>query len=109
MTIQIEDLNFQCIIGILDFERVTLQDIVINMSINYNYTNQFINYVDVTNLVKTTIKKEKFLLIEDALSSLSKKLKKEFPLINTLDLKITKPSILPDCKVSVSNSYLFNS
>ena len=100
MTIQIED---------LDFERVTLQDIVINMSINYNYTNQFINYVDVTDLVKTTIKKEKFLLIEDALSSLSKKLKKEFPLINTLDLKITKPSILPDCKVSVSNSYLFNS
>ncbi len=109
MTIQIEDLNFQCIIGILDFERVTLQDIVINMSINYNYTNQFINYVDVTDLVKTTIKKGKFLLIEDALSSLSKKLKKEFPLINTLDLKITKPSILPDCKVSVSNSYLFNS
>ena len=37
MTIHIEDLKFQCIIGILDFERVTPQDIIINMSIEYLY------------------------------------------------------------------------
>ena len=109
MTIHIQDLKFQCIIGILDFERVTPQDIVINITIDYSYNDKFINYADVTDLVKSVMIKEKFLLIEDALNFLSKKLKKEFSLINILGLKITKPSILPDCKVSVSNSYSFNS
>jgi len=109
VTIHIEDLKFQCIIGILDFERITPQDIVVDITIQYNYTDKFINYVDISDLVKTTMKNEKFLLIEDALSTLNKKLKKEFSLINTLNLKITKPSILPDCKVSVANHYIFDS
>ena len=109
MTIYIEDLKFQCIIGILDFERVTPQDIIVDITIDYQYNDEFINYVDVSSLIKSTMKNEKFLLIEDALGFLVKKLKKEFFLINTLDLKITKPSILPDCKVSVANFYSFNS
>ncbi len=107
MIIEIEELKFQCIIGILDFERVTPQDIIVNVDIEYVYKNEFINYADVTELIKMHMKNEEFLLIEDALSSLSLKLKEKFILINTLHLKITKPSILPDAKVSVSNSYKF--
>ena len=107
MTIHVEDLKFQCIIGILDFERITEQDIIINLEILYDYRDEFINYADVVHTIKTLMTENKFLLLEDALSSLSKKLKKEFLLINTLSLKITKPSILPDCTVSVSNSYSF--
>jgi len=107
MKIYIEDLKFQCIIGILDFERTTLQDVTLNITINYEYEEQFINYADVVNSVKFTMIEKKFLLIEDALDELSKTLQKEFSRINTLYLKITKPSILPDCKVSVSNTYNF--
>ncbi|MBU4111247.1 dihydroneopterin aldolase, partial [bacterium] len=33
MTIHIEDLQFQCIIGILDFERVKEQNIIINLTL----------------------------------------------------------------------------
>ena len=95
------------IVGILDFERTTLQDVTLNITINYEYEEQFINYADVVNSVKFTMIEKKFLLIEDALDELSKTLQKEFSRINTLYLKITKPSILPDCKVSVSNSYNF--
>jgi len=109
MTIQIEELKFQCIIGILDFERVTPQDICINLSIDYEYEDTFINYADVSEVIKKSMIEEQFLLIEDALSYLSTKLKEKFPLINELHLKISKPSILPDCKVSVSNFYKFNS
>ncbi|MCD6173695.1 MAG: dihydroneopterin aldolase [Sulfurimonas sp.] len=109
MTIYIEDLKFQCIIGILDFERVTPQDVIINLIIDYHYKDKFINYAQVRNLLKSLMIENKFLLIEDALNYLSKELKKEFLIINTLNLKITKPSILPDCKVSVANSYSFNS
>ncbi len=109
MKIYIEDLKFQCIIGILDFEREKAQDIVLNITIDYdyNYKDEFINYADVANLLKSTMIQKKFLLIEDALSELSKTLQKEFSKINTLYLKITKPSILPDCEVSVSNTYNF--
>jgi len=109
MTIYIEDLKFQTIIGILDFERVTAQDVIINLEIEYEYKNEFINYAEVSLLIKESMIKEKFLLIEDALDKLSLKLKKEFTKINSLTLKITKPSILPDCRVSVANSYKFNS
>ena len=107
MTIHIDDLKFQCIIGILDFEREKVQDVTLNITIDYEYKDEFINYADVVNLVKSTMTEKKFLLIEDALSELSKTLQKEFSKINTLYLKITKPSILPDCRVSVSDTYNF--
>ncbi len=105
MIIHIEDLKFQCIIGILDFERVTPQDIIINVTIDYQYENDFINYVDVINLIKNEIINNKFLLLEDALGKLCEKLIISFKLIKNLNLKITKPSIFPDCKVSVSTFY----
>lgn len=109
MTIYIEDLKFQCIIGILDFERVKNQDVIIDIEIEYKFNDTFINYADVTNLIKSQMIENKFLLLEDALSFFTQKLKEEFQNIDRLYLKITKPSILPDCKVSVSNSHSFNS
>jgi len=109
MTIYIEDLKFQCIIGILDFERVKPQDVILNIKIDYDYSDTFINYAEVSDLIQKEMIKNNFLLIEDALSHLSKKLKEKFQLIKTLDLKITKPSILPECTVSVGNFYSFNS
>ena len=109
MTIYVEDLKFQAILGILDFERTSPQDIIVNLKIDYNYTDSFINYADISSFIKSRMIEEKFLLIEDALDSISKELQKEFHLINTIYLKITKPSILPDARVSVSNLYTFNS
>ncbi len=109
MTIYIEDLKFQCIIGILDFERVTPQDICINLTVEYNYRDSFINYADVAQLIKKSMIENKFLLLEDALAYLSTKLKENFSLIDKLTLKITKPAILSDCRVSVANYYSFDS
>ncbi|QOY51282.1 dihydroneopterin aldolase [Candidatus Sulfurimonas baltica] len=105
MTIHVEDLKFQCIIGILDFERIKKQDVIVNLTINYNYENGFINYADIVQIVKENMTKSEFFLIEDALNSLNLKLIKEYNSINNIKIKITKPSILPDCKVSVGNHY----
>lgn len=105
MTIHVEDLKFQCILGILDFERTTPQDVVVNLDIEYEYKGNFINYVDVVQIVKDLMKESEFLLIEDALENINLKLIKEFNSIKNIRLKITKPSILKDCKVSVSNHY----
>jgi len=109
MTIYVENLRFQTILGILDFERVTPQDVVINLTIDYDYKDEFINYADIVDLIKSDMVEYKFLLIEDALEHLSQKLKKQFSDIRTLNLKISKPSILDNCVVSVANNYSFNS
>lgn len=109
MTIHVESLKFQCVIGILDFERLKPQDVIVNLELNYDFGDEFINYADVAQLIKSSMIKKEFLLIEDALTDLSNSLKIEFSSITAIYLKITKPSILPDCRVSVSNTYEFNS
>lgn len=109
MKIYVEDLRFRCIIGILDFERKNEQDVIVNLEIDYDFVSTFINYADVVELIKSTMKTNKFLLIEDALQNLSQNLKNNFSAIKSLNMKITKPSILSDCSVSVGNSYCFNS
>jgi dihydroneopterin aldolase len=109
LQIFIEALTFECIIGILDFERTTPQKVIIDLRIDYNYDREFINYAEVAQLIEKTMQEEKFLLIEDALSFLSQKLKKNFLKIELLFLKITKPSIMPNCRVSVAQNYTFDS
>ena len=109
MKIHIEDLKFKTIIGILEFERVTPQDFIVNLTIDYDYKEEFINYADVCNDIKSFIKNGEFLLIEDALNSLCKYLKEKYPLIEKLYIKLTKPSIIPECIVSVSDTFCFKS
>lgn len=73
MKIEISDLTFKCIIGILDFERIKKQKVILNISFEYDFSKDlFIDYSEVSNLIKTTMKKEKFLLLEDAILHLEK-------------------------------------
>jgi dihydroneopterin aldolase len=108
MKILIENLTFETIIGILDFERITPQKIEIDCIIDYIYTEaHFINYAEVVAHIETTIQREQFELIETALEVLSLSLKTLFPLITELSLTIRKPNILPNCTVGVQNYFIF--
>lgn len=103
MKIHINDLSFKCIIGILDFERIKKQKVVINLSFEYEFSkDKFINYAEVSELLKTTMKKEKFLLLEDAILHIENLLTKTYEISN-LYIKISKPNILTNCIVSLSN------
>ncbi|WP_419677845.1 dihydroneopterin aldolase [Aliarcobacter lanthieri] len=103
MKIEIENLQFKCIIGILDFERVKKQRVIINISFNYDFVdNSFIDYSEVSNLVKKTMKEKKFNLLEDAIKTIEKILYESYDIKN-LNLKISKPNILKDCVVSLSS------
>ena len=105
MTIYIENLIFDAIIGILKEERETPQKIVINCKIKYKLKkNSFLDYTKIVNLIETTIKKEKFLLLEDAVSFLLEKIKSNFEEISSIKLKISKPNILPNSEVSIQKS-----
>lgn len=103
MKVEIKDLSFKCIIGILDFERIKKQKVLINMSFEYKFKKDiFIDYSEVSSYIKKQMKKKKFLLIEDAIIYFESKLSKKYDISN-LHIKISKPKILKDCIVSVSN------
>lgn len=106
MTILIEDLSFDTIIGILEHERLNPQNVRIDCIIDYPYhPNRFINYAEVASLIELTMKTERFELIETALDTLAAKLQHAFPSISTLTLTIRKPDILSNCTVGVSMKY----
>lgn len=105
MKVNITNLTFRTIIGILDFERVKPQKVVVDITFEYDYpkkTGEFVDYVKVAKTVKKTMKKQKFGLIEDAIIFLQKKINSKFNIKN-LTLKISKPDILKYCIVSVQN------
>ena len=103
MKIEISNLTFKCIIGILAFERIKKQKVIVNISFEYNFSKDiFIDYSEISNLVKSTMKKEKFLLLEDAILHLENLLTNSYKISN-LYIKISKPNILTNCIVSLSN------
>ena len=103
MKIEITDLTFKCIIGILDFERIKKQKVIINISFEYDYSKDlFIDYSEISALVKKTMKKQKFLLLEDAILYFESLLQNSYKITN-LKIKISKPNILKNCIVSLSN------
>ncbi len=109
MTIHIEDLTFKAIIGILDFERTSPQQVEVETKINYIYTeNNFINYALLIKLIENQLKNRKFYLLEEAIDEIGALILKEYPQIESLYLKISKPEIIPNAKVSLCKSW-FNS
>ena len=106
MTIHIEELIFDCIIGILDFERVTPQKVIVNMEIEYNYEkNSFINYADIIKLIEQQMIEKKYELLETAIEELTQKIVSKYSKITKFNLKISKPTIIKNAKVSLSKTY----
>jgi dihydroneopterin aldolase len=106
MTISIQNLSFEAILGILDFERISPQRIEVECEIDYQFIKEkknFIDYAEIANLIESTMKSEKFFLIEDAIESLFPLLKDKYPQIETMKITICKPDIMPNCRVLVSD------
>ena len=107
MTIYIEDLRFKCIIGLLEFERHTPQEVIVSLELDYDYTDTFINYAELAQLIETDLQEKKYELLETALNELFGIISTQYSLITRLFLKISKPDILPNCRVSVSNVKIY--
>ena len=108
MHIHIEALTFDVIIGLLDFERERVQRVIVDLEIHYDYSvGTFINYADVVTLIKEELQQKKYLLLEEALLGVKTELHKQYPNLKSLKLKISKPDILPDCNVALSQNWEF--
>lgn len=104
MKINISSLTFDCIIGILDFERETPQKVILDISFEYDYNNSssFIDYSIIAKDVENIMIEQKFELLEDAIIQLENYFKKNYKTTN-LKIKISKPNILSNCIVSLEN------
>lgn len=99
ISIIIKDLEFETIIGVLDFERVKAQKVIINCKIKYTYENEYLDYAKVTEIIKDILQKKQFEIIEDSLNYICSYLKNEFLNIKKIKLEILKPDILKNCTV----------
>ncbi len=108
MTIHIEALSFDVIIGLLDFERERTQRIIIDLNASYAYSNEaFIDYADMVFLIQKELKERRYELLEEALIGLKNILYSAYPQLKTLSVKITKPDIMPECNVALSHKWDF--
>ncbi len=108
MQIHIDALRFHTIIGLLDFERTTPQEVIVTCKINYRFENGvFIDYVQVIEAIKQTLIEGAFELLETALHAVATLLHQNFPAIASLSIQIAKPHIIPDAVVSLSETFHF--
>lgn len=108
MTIHIEALTFDVIIGLLDSERDKPQPVIVDLEANYDYSNDaFIDYANIVILIQNELKQKRYLLLENALIGLKDILFTAYPQLKTLSLKISKPDILPECNVALSHRWTF--
>jgi dihydroneopterin aldolase len=99
--VYIKDFKFKAIIGILEKERVSPQDVEIDMEIEYVDRTKFVDYVKVCELVEDLVKTNRYGLIEDALSEAVEEIKREFENITQIKMLIKKPTILNNALVGV--------
>lgn len=106
MTIHIESLTFDAIIGLHDFEREHTQRVIIDLEASYTFENHaFIDYADLTVLITQKVQSRRYELLEEALIELETLILAGYPQITRLYLKISKPDILPGCRVALSQTW----
>ncbi len=106
MTISIESLQIDAIIGLLDFEREFEQRIIVDLEACYDFKNDnFIDYALLADMIKRRLKTMRYRLLEEALLDLEKTILETYPTLTTLKLKISKPDILKNCTVALSHNW----
>ena len=93
-SIIIKNFEFDTIIGVLDFERITPQKVIINCEITYNYEDSYLDYAKVSQIIQNILQTKKFEVLEDSLDYICSYLKNEYTNISSINLEILKPNIL---------------
>jgi len=106
MIIEISNLKVEAVIGILPFERVEPQLIVVDFKAEYKYKEgDFIDYSKIVTLISDLLIQERFGLLEDALLRIKDEIFNRFLPLESIELRLKKPNILPNCEVAISSKY----
>lgn len=96
MRVIIKNLEFETIIGMLEFERKKAQKIRLNLSIK---ADGFICYAEICKNIEKIYNKHKFKKVENSLRKTTKILKKKYPKIHHINIEILKLNIISNALV----------
>lgn len=99
ITVFIKELSFETIIGLLDFERVKPQKIVVDASF---VADEFVDYAEVCKEIISLFKSEQFYKIENALEFFANFYKEKFQNLRKFFMSVTKTEIIENARVGVS-------
>lgn len=99
--IKLKNLKLKTIIGVYDWEQNIQRDIIINVAIEIEETKNIddklvntIDYEDLTNLIKSTVKDNRFKLIESLVDKIIDEIRHKYKYISNLKLEIDKVGAL---------------
>jgi dihydroneopterin aldolase len=108
--IEIKDLGFECILGTLPFERVRPQPIVLNISLELDFSKAAIsesiectvNYAALAEEIRQFVCNSKFQLLETLVLKTSKFLLEHYPRIQSVSLHVEKPEAIPGARAAAA-------
>ena len=104
ISVFVENLHFNAIIGLLPFERETSQVVRIDAELT---ADEFIDYGALCEYFKFEMRGRKFEKVEDALEFFKFDLKVKYPSLRSLSIKITKPNIIKNALVGAKISHAY--
>lgn len=96
ITTIIKDYEFRTIIGLLDFERETLQKVRVNAEFQ---SVEFVDYVEMIEEIERVFNEQKFGSVESAVEVCAKKIKEKFEQLIFLKMEILKTEIIKNALV----------
>ena len=102
MTVIIQNLTFETIIGLLPHEREIPQRVVIDAEFDINENTMVLDYASVSEDIKRLFTCKGFETVEESLTLTLSHLKSKYPFITRIKMKIIKPDILCDCEVGAA-------
>lgn len=100
----VKDLEFETIIGILDFERTKKQKVLLNAEFLYEFSEEILDYRLLREFLLQAFDKN-FDTLENALMYFKENIPKNFNNIRYFNIQLSKTQIFKDCLVSVSLEY----
>lgn len=102
--ILIENLEFETIIGLLDFERITPQKVRIDIKLG---GDDFMDYAEICRDLELIFNREKFEKVEDSLKFCAKFFGEKFQNLNYFYMKILKIDIIKNADVGAEVELFF--
>ena len=105
--ILIEDLAVNCIIGILSYERATPQTLLLNISMEIDFSvvggsdrvADTVNYAEIAEQISALAVERQFQLVEAMVATACQQILANYPTVNRVEVTARKPDIMPGSTV----------
>ena len=103
--IRLKDIQFDCIVGILPYERVNEQPIILNLTLWLDFAkaaetedlNESIDYAKLAEELKAFIRLSSFKLVETLVVKTAEYVLENYPKANAVEVSVIKPKAVPGC------------